>query len=154
MAPCLLGGFTIAWTDDGAPRPSGWTRRRNFGRLSSSRSERGLTAHARAALPVEVPHADAAFNAARAALLVHALTSAPELLMAATEDRLHQGYRAAGMPETAALVAQLRRGRGGRLWSAVPGRACWRCPRRRRAAGPDGMVCQVTVGLRRRERVS
>src|SRR5690606_10675886 len=50
----------------------------------------------------------AAFNTARAALLVHALTAAPELLLTATEDRLHQPYRAAGQPETAALVAQLR----------------------------------------------
>jgi len=69
---------------------------------------RGLTAEARAALPDVVPHRDAAFNAGRAALLTHALTAAPELLFAATEDRLHQGYRAAGMPETAALVAELR----------------------------------------------
>ena len=70
--------------------------------------QRGLTAEARAALPDVVPHRDAAFNAGRAALLTHALTAAPELLFAATEDRLHQGYRAAGMPETAALVAELR----------------------------------------------
>jgi homoserine kinase len=70
--------------------------------------ERGLTAHARAALPGSVPHADAARNAGRSALLVHALTSAPELLFPATEDRLHQDYRAPGMPGTAALVAQLR----------------------------------------------
>jgi homoserine kinase len=55
-----------------------------------------------------VPHADAAQNAARAALLVHALTSEPELLYPATEDRLHQPYRAQGMPATAALVASLR----------------------------------------------
>jgi homoserine kinase len=30
------------------------------------------------------------------------------LLLLATEDRLHQDYRAPGMPETAALVAKLR----------------------------------------------
>ncbi len=70
--------------------------------------ERGLTAQARAALPASVPHADAARNAGRAALLVHALTAAPQLLLAATEDRLHQRYRAPGAPATAALVDQLR----------------------------------------------
>jgi homoserine kinase len=70
--------------------------------------ERGLTAHARAALPATVPHGDAARNAGRAALLVHALTADPRLLLVATEDRLHQGYRAPGMPATAALVEQLR----------------------------------------------
>ena len=64
-------------------------------------AERGLTAHARAALPATVPHADAAFNAGRAALLVHALTARPDLLLPATEDRLHQSYRAPGMPATA-----------------------------------------------------
>ena len=73
-----------------------------------SGDERGLTAHARAALPATVPHGDAAYNAGRAALLVHALTAAPELLPDATDDRLHQGYRAPGMPATAALVARLR----------------------------------------------
>jgi homoserine kinase len=70
--------------------------------------ERGLTAQARAALPAVVPHADAARNAGRAALLVHALTREPGLLFVATEDRLHQGYRAPGMPATAALVDRLR----------------------------------------------
>ena len=69
---------------------------------------RGLTAAARAALPATVPHADAAFNVARAALLVYAMTTDPQLLMVATADRLHQGYRAAAMPETAELVARLR----------------------------------------------
>jgi homoserine kinase len=68
----------------------------------------GFTAAARAALPKEVPHRDASFNAGRSALLVHALTRDPSLLLEATEDRLHQDYRAPGMPETTALVATLR----------------------------------------------
>jgi homoserine kinase len=55
-----------------------------------------------------VPHADAAHSAGRAALLVAALTSRPDLLVPATEDRLHQSYRAGAMPGTAALVADLR----------------------------------------------
>jgi homoserine kinase len=55
-----------------------------------------------------VPHADAAANAARAALLALAVTVAPDLLCAATEDRLHQAYRAPAMPATAALVGELR----------------------------------------------
>jgi homoserine kinase len=109
VAPCLLGGLTIAWIEEDGARAV---------RLSPSTSvepvllvpeEHGLTAHARAALPSSVPHRDAAFNAGRAALLVPALTEAPELLLAATEDRLHQDYRAVGMPATAALVDRLRR---------------------------------------------
>jgi homoserine kinase len=55
-----------------------------------------------------VSHADAAHNAGRAALAVHALVNAPELLLAATEDRLHQDYRAGAYPASAELVRTLR----------------------------------------------
>jgi homoserine kinase len=41
---------------------------------------------------------------------MHALKDAPELLAAGTRDYLHQDYRAAAMPESAALVAALREG--------------------------------------------
>jgi homoserine kinase len=67
-----------------------------------------LTQTARGLLPASVPHADAAANAARAALLISGLTANPALLMAGTEDLLHQPYRAAAMPATADLVARLR----------------------------------------------
>jgi homoserine kinase len=108
VAPCLLGGFTIAWTEGSGARavrlpPAAAVRPTVF-----IPAERGYTATARAALPSAVPHADAAFNAGRAALLTHALTGDPSLLFAATEDRLHQGYRAEGMPGTASLIAALR----------------------------------------------
>lgn len=109
VAPCLLGGFTIAWTGaDGSARavrmdPPGEVRPTVF-----VPSEHSLTETARAALPATVPHADAAHAAGRAALLVHALTAAPERLLEATEDRLHQPYRATGAPATAALVDRLR----------------------------------------------
>jgi homoserine kinase len=39
---------------------------------------------------------------------VHALTAKPELLLAATEDRLHQHYRAPAYPASTELVATLR----------------------------------------------
>jgi len=67
------------------------------------------TEAARQALPRTVPHADAAANAGRSALLIAALTGAPHLLLDATEDFLHQPYRAAIMPETASLLGALRR---------------------------------------------
>ncbi|MBS2966290.1 homoserine kinase [Actinocrinis puniceicyclus] len=70
---------------------------------------------ARGLLPDMVPHRDAAFNAGRAALLTAALTAPglsahhrAELLHAGTRDRLHQGYRAAAMPDSAALIRRLR----------------------------------------------
>lgn len=67
------------------------------------------THEARYALPAVVPHADAAANAARSALLLAGLTSDPSVLFDATEDFLHQRYRAAAMPETADLLGRLRR---------------------------------------------
>ena len=108
VAPCLLGGFTIAYLTDGVGRAVRLTPSPAVSPVVYVPAERGLTAEARAALPSDVPHADAAFNAGRAALLVHALTVDPELLLSATEDRLHQNYRAPGMPATSALVRQLR----------------------------------------------
>jgi hypothetical protein len=70
---------------------------------------------ARRLLPDLVPHKDAAANAGRSALLVAALTQRPAgplagagALLAATQDWLHQDYRAAAMPGTAGLVRRLR----------------------------------------------
>jgi homoserine kinase len=63
---------------------------------------------ARGLLPATVAHADAAANAGRAALLVAALSRQPELLLTATEDRLHQAYREPAMPPTLSLVHRLR----------------------------------------------
>jgi homoserine kinase len=108
VAPCLLGGFTIAWTGAGGARAVRLSPAPSVQPMIFVPDERGLTAHARAALPATVPHGDAAANSARAALLVHALTADPTLLFEATEDWLHQAYRAAGAPATAALVAKLR----------------------------------------------
>jgi homoserine kinase len=108
VAPCLLGGFTIAWTDGPGARAVRLALAPAVRPTIFVPAERGYTSAARQALPPEVPHADAAFNAGRSALLVHALTAAPELLFPATEDRLHQGYRSVGMPGTASLVAGLR----------------------------------------------
>jgi homoserine kinase len=108
VAPCLLGGLTIAWLDGQSARAARLEPAADVRATVLVPAERGLTAQARAALPDSVPHRDAAFNSGRSALLVHALTRAPELLLSATEDRLHQGYRAAGMPATAELVGRLR----------------------------------------------
>jgi homoserine kinase len=108
VAACLLGGLTIAWTQAGAGRATRLEPVPGLRPVVYVPATEGLTAVARAALPGEVPHADAAFNAGRAALLVHALTAEPALLLAATEDRLHQRYRASGMPASAELVRDLR----------------------------------------------
>jgi homoserine kinase len=108
VAPCLFGGFTIAWDEAAGARAVRLSAASGVHPTVFVPQERGLTATARASLPGSVPHADAAFNTGRAALLVHAMTAQPELLLAATEDRLHQGYRAEAMPGTSSLVAALR----------------------------------------------
>jgi homoserine kinase len=108
VAACLLGGLTIAWTDESgahATRLDVDTRVRAHVLVPSQAVS---TEVARAVLPAEVPHRDAAINAGRSALLVAALTKDPSLLLAATEDRLHQRFRGPAMPESLALVDRLR----------------------------------------------
>jgi homoserine kinase len=112
VAACLLGGLTIAWSTPasgiGAARAVHLEPAPTVRPTVLVPTQTALTETARAALPATVPHADAASNAGRAALLVHALTRDVSLLFDATEDRLHQDYRAPGMPETGALVRRLR----------------------------------------------
>jgi homoserine kinase len=108
VAPCLLGGFTVAWTDGDEARAVRLEPAPAVRAVVFVPTGRGLTAEARAALPASVPHRDAAYNVGRAALLVHALTADPALLLPATDDRLHQRYRASAAPATARLVERLR----------------------------------------------
>lgn len=106
VAAAQLGGFTIAWIEGAAAAVQ---------RLDSDVEvtvfvppEPVSTEEARGLLPESVPHADAAANAGRAALLVAALTGAPQHLISATEDRLHQSYRSPAMPASYQLVRSLR----------------------------------------------
>lgn len=109
VAACLYGGFTVAWTTPAGPRAIRLDPAAAVVPVVFVPTAQVATATARGLLPATVPHADAAVNAGRAALLVEALTRRPELLLDATEDRLHQPYRAAAMPASAALVGTLRR---------------------------------------------
>ncbi len=109
VAPALAGGFTLAVPGpDGRPVVVRRDVHPEIRAIVFSAYESSSTHHARGLLPPQIPHADAAVNAATAALLLHALTEDPRLLMTATVDRLHQQYRASAMPATAALVADLR----------------------------------------------
>ena len=108
-AAALLGGCTISWrADTGLPRAERIDVRADLDPLVCLPAHELSTATARAILPPTVPHADAAFNAGRAALLVQALGRRPDLLLDATEDRLHQAQRAPVMPATAALMHRVR----------------------------------------------
>jgi homoserine kinase len=110
VAPCVFGGLTVAWTDARGSahavtlEPIGWRP------VVILPAERLATHAARALLPMTVAHSAAAENVARAALLVAVLTGqAPaEHLIAATEDGLHQPFRAAAMPVASAMLADLR----------------------------------------------
>ncbi|MER6942746.1 homoserine kinase [Nonomuraea sp. NPDC000554] len=111
VAPCLAGGLVIAWSDhSGAPRMVKLEPDPRIRPVVLVPATRLSTETARGLLPKDVPHKDASFNAGRAALLIAALTQRPEreLLLAATEDRLHQAYRAPAMRGSMDLVERLR----------------------------------------------
>jgi homoserine kinase len=110
-AAALLGGLTLAWSEDGAVRAVRLDPRPDVYATVLVPEVQLSTETARGLLPATVPHADAARTAGRAALLVAALAAVPAVsgvLLAATEDRLHQSQRGPAMPATAELVARLR----------------------------------------------
>ncbi len=110
VAPALFGGLTIAWMTPEGPQHKRLTVHRGVSLLVAvPESSTMSTALARSLQPESVPHEDAIFNVSRSALLIAALIQSPELLFAATEDKLHQNYRAAAMPETHTLVTELRK---------------------------------------------
>ncbi|NLG55539.1 MAG: homoserine kinase [Rhodococcus sp.] len=118
-AASVLGGAIVSWSEESQPEDptSAVPRVYRAVRLPVHPSirvvalvpeERSSTAHTRGLLPDAVPHRDAAFNVSRGALAVVALTERPDLLMAATEDRLHQAQRAPALPLTTKWIARLR----------------------------------------------
>jgi homoserine kinase len=108
VAACLAGGLTIAWSSSAGVRSARLAPAAGLVPVVCLPALALPTAKARMVLPAAVPHAEAAANSARAALLIAALTAEPGLLMDGTEDFLHQPYRTAIMPATADLVARLR----------------------------------------------
>lgn len=108
VAPALFGGLTIAWVGAEGPRCKRLLVHRGVYPLVLVPSFKMSTRLARSLQPEQVSHADAVFNVARSTLLVAALTQSPELLFEATEDRLHQSYRAQAMPDTTDLLLRLR----------------------------------------------
>ncbi|WP_018143368.1 homoserine kinase [Alloscardovia criceti] len=109
VAPAVYGGMTVSWKRNDeffttqysvAPTVNAWIFVPDF-ELS--------TEEARRALPASVPFGDALMNVSRVALLPAALSRGDNaLLFDATEDTLHQPYRAALMQQSADLVQFLR----------------------------------------------
>jgi homoserine kinase len=112
-AAAVLGGAVVSWTDlSGIPPTFSAVSLRlhpDIRLFPAIPEQRSSTAEARVQLPAQVSHQDARFNVSRAALLVVALTERPDLLMAATEDVLHQPQRASEMPASAEYLHLLRR---------------------------------------------
>ena len=124
----VYGGATISWVDDAQGVAGGVEpppERRRPGRAISVHSEsiplhRDIeplvlvpqvqlpTATARAVLPAQVPHGQAALNSARAGLLVLALSARPALLLPATREWLHQEQRRSSFGGAMELVDELR----------------------------------------------
>ncbi|PZP16558.1 MAG: homoserine kinase [Brachybacterium faecium] len=109
-APALLGGVVLSWMRGRQARSIPLSVADGVLRPLILLPRITLSTHvARSLLPAEVPHGDAVHNAARSALLVHALAAGDrDLLLEATEDRLHQEQRAPGMPQSVELMRVLR----------------------------------------------
>lgn len=111
VAPAVFGGATVAWTDDdGTPRsaPMPVDGSLPVSLLVPPPDTRLSTDAARRVLPDSVPRSDALFNTSRAAVLMLALAGRPDLLMAGTEDRLHQEYRRGVLSASMGVVDSLR----------------------------------------------
>jgi homoserine kinase len=107
-AASLYGGLVLAWSEGARYRAVRLEPHADLRPVVLVPAERSATHVTRGLLPATVPHTDAAFSAGRCALAVHALTARPDLLLPATEDRLHQDYRDSAWPDTMRMVRELR----------------------------------------------
>lgn len=111
-APALRGGVAVSWLAADGPEPVFRTAPLKVHPLLTCvvavPTFVQSTQAARDVLPGSVPHDQAAKNSSRSALLVHAITTDPDLLLDATEDFLHQEYRRQAFPLSMALVDALR----------------------------------------------
>jgi homoserine kinase len=104
LAAALAGGVVLTW-DGRIERVA--ERAPAEPVVLVPRAAKTSTRESRAALPQEIPHADAAYSAGRAALLGAALASgSADLFAQALDDRLHTPYREAGAPLLTAVRAE------------------------------------------------
>ena len=112
VSASLFGGATISWFEVEKHKSSAHCIHLNVDpriqAMAYIPSKALATSKARKMLPETIPFADAVRNTTNAAVMSHALTTRPDLLFVATEDFLHQSYRAEAMPESYALVQRLR----------------------------------------------
>jgi homoserine kinase len=106
-AASVLGGFVAATDVSGRPVAANLPLDPEIVFVALVPGRPLPTARARQALAAQVPHADAAFNLGRMALLVAGLADHRLLVREATDDRLHQVARQPLFPESSHLLAGL-----------------------------------------------
>ena len=100
VAPCLLGGLTASFLEGSHAHTARFFPHPSIGFCALIPDFELSTAKARAALPAQVSLRDAVFNLSRAALLPKALEEGNTAAVAAAmDDKLHQPYRKALIPE-------------------------------------------------------
>jgi homoserine kinase len=108
VAAAIYGGFVLAWRGTQGLEVVTSPVHPAVGATVFVPATPVATKAARGLLPASVPHQNAAQNAARTALLVHALGHDPERLLDGTADWLHQDYRRPAMPRSWTLMQELR----------------------------------------------
>jgi len=108
VTPALLGGLTVVVNDPAGPIYR-CLRVPPMRVVLAMPALEVPTTEARAALPEQVPLADAVYNIGRTALVVQALTDGDfDLLARAMDDRVHQPYRAHLVPGLLDVFAAAR----------------------------------------------
>lgn len=151
-AASALGGLVTATTIGGKPVASKLPLDDALAFVVLVPTRHLPTKRAREALPVEVPHADAAFNLGRMGLLLAGLADHRLLVSEATEDRLHQTQRTPLFPESQELLRGLiEAGALATCWSGAGPSLLALCTRERaeaiRAKG-DELMLSAGVGGR------
>ncbi|SDS80384.1 homoserine kinase [Friedmanniella luteola] len=108
VAAAVHGGFVLAWTGSAGVEVAVSPVHPDVAATVFVPPVAVATKAARGLLPPSVPHRDAARNAGRAALLVHALAHDPDQLLPGTADWLHQDQRRPAMPDSWTLMNHLR----------------------------------------------
>jgi homoserine kinase len=128
VAAAIYGGFVACSVDDGRPVAARFAPPSELETIAVIPAEEVPTDRARAAIPAEIPLADAVANVAAASTLVLGLqTSDLNLIRRGLRDRIHQPRRAHLYPRSMELVeeAQSLGALGATISGAGPTVLCW-----------------------------
>jgi homoserine kinase len=149
LAAALAGGVTLTWEG----RIARLAESLPLAPIAVIPATRTSTQASRSALPVSIPHAEAAETVARAALLgAGAATGNADLFAAALHDRLHEPYRPSLVLD-AVRADPPRGGRGATLSGSGPTVLVWAdagaaCAEELRRRFPDHEVMELDVSAR------